>query len=337
MLEIEFRSGLGDILNVMFSCDTYARLEDLSSEAKVHVLSQNPYVRELFLWHPKAAKLSIHTHGLCVHPNVSDHESWPVFDQTRIDRWLASCPASEDHRAGFYRGARALNFYPSPRDISILERLRGVRFAVVCTSAGSLSRNIPVGVCLSIVAVASRLRLPLVACGRNYVLASQPSNLARKEQKLLMSGAVLDLIDQLTLPGTLELVRMASAVICCHSSMCLMAWHTRKPVFLLCPPEILAQKPKDIGSREFVTWWTNTKFDCAPTANFQEYQSAKLAACPPAILATNPTGRVALEFISWWFGTSFANTVCLPFADYAEHRLFEFLNTHCKLSQPSYA
>lgn len=333
MLEIQFGSGFGDILNVIFSRHTYVQLEDISSDERVsiHLLSQNPYVKELFLWHPKSAQFSVHTHGLCTLPNMSDHESWPPFDQTKLDRWLGFYSAARSTKNKFYIGSSGdglARFYPSPRDTTILNRLRGTRFALVCASAGSLNRNIPSSICNDVVSAACAVGVPIVSCGRNYSLPSQFA-FARREQELPARSGVLNLIDQLTLPGTLELVRMASAVICCHSSMCLMAWHIRKPVFLLCPPEILSQKPKDSGSREFISWWTSTRFAGRQCANFQEYQYAKLATCPPSILSTNPTGKVALEFISWWFGTSFDSTVCTLFSSYRSDQLLEFLRTYC--------
>jgi hypothetical protein len=45
----------------------------------------------------------------------------------------------------------------------------------------------------------------------------------------------VELVDRLTVPGTARLVQQAAGVVCCHSSISMLAWMERKPVLLLYP------------------------------------------------------------------------------------------------------
>lgn len=225
---IEFGGGLGDVLTRIYNSSSYSELEDLSpnEEATVVLMSHNPHAKELFSWHPKASQLEIRDVGFW----------WPNEDLAmRAVHGLP--PAPPVHLAR----QESVRFHPSPADQLILQELGPAPYIVLNAGAGSPDRNVPNSICNDALSAISEKWLKnhsmrAIAVGRTYTRER------RVEPRFPAREGFVDLIDQLSVPGTIELIRGSAGVFCCHSALCLVAWYLNKPVFLT--------YPKHVGSRE---------------------------------------------------------------------------------------
>ncbi|MCI0528777.1 MAG: hypothetical protein L0Y56_15165 [Nitrospira sp.] len=229
MIISEFGAGLGDVITLIYNSERYNILEKLAPDerAMVILMSHNPHAKELFLWHPKAKQIEIRDVGFW----------WPSEDKKkRAEHHLP--PAQPLHLIR----QESVKFYPSPEDYAILETLKSFPYVVMNAAAGGIDRNIPEDICedISQGITGSGQRdfgLRMVVVGRTYNAGK------RKERKFIPRGGLIDMVDRLTVPGTIELIARSRGVVCCHSAICLIAWYLKKPVFLL--------YPNDVKEREF--------------------------------------------------------------------------------------
>ena len=210
---IEFGGGLGDVIWQMYVRGKYSFLEHLNPEDRVRIdlVCHNPYASELFKWHPKCAQIDTYWNGYW---GPSEHPA---------KKLLYGIPDRENYPSN--NPADPINIYASPDDFAIINQFVSKSYIVVSASAGDPSRNIPVSILDSIV---NLIPIPLVFVGRNYrggrieVLPSDTSK-------------IINLIDKLSAPGTLELVKRSKGIISAHSALILYTWCIRHPNFLLYP------------------------------------------------------------------------------------------------------
>lgn len=225
----EFGAGLGDVITLIYNSDRYTRLEHLKphQKAMIVLMSHNPHAKELFLWHPKASQFDIRDLGFW----------WPSEDKEKRSQHNLP-PAQPLHL--FPQGS--VKFYPSPQDFKVLDTLSSFPYIVINTAAGGVDRNIPQDIYEDAIKTIcddgqKEHGFRAVVVGRKY----NTSN--RVEHDFVPRPGLINLIDKLTVPGTIELVARSRGVFCCHSAICLISWYLKKPVFLT--------YPKHVWEREF--------------------------------------------------------------------------------------
>lgn len=215
---VEFGGGLGDVFQQIYNTDRYVSLEklDLSDRMTVVIVSHNPHVKEIFEWHRNRQKMVLKDLGY----------------------WLPNEDAEKRKRHGIPRpdqGRMALQksvtFYPSPQDIPILKSLTTVgKYVIFATAAGTEpSRDLPKALRDDAVAAVLSRGYKAVITGRRYKLFD------RDEHCFQESLGVVNLVDQLTVPGTAMAVERAQAVVTCHSALCSLSWCMNKPTFVAYP------------------------------------------------------------------------------------------------------
>lgn len=224
MIFIQMGGGLGDICNWLFMHDTYATLENIAPDEKVvfSLTCGNPYAQELFLWHPKASQFEIHNFGFMM---PAEYE--PIHKKHNF-------PSNTPSK---YFLQENLKFYPSPADQEILNSLKGKSYIVLNVAAGHPGRSIPERVFKDVIETVAtygmnRYGVKILAVGRTYDSNKDPAH-NHTEPKLTPRLGLVDLIDKITAPATLEIIRRARGVICCHSAVCLASWYMKKPTLLL--------------------------------------------------------------------------------------------------------
>lgn len=225
---VEFGAGLGDVITMIYSSDRYVGLETLpaNEKAMIVLMSHNPYAQELFLWHPKISQFEIRDLGFW----------WPWEDEE--NRKAHKLPPAQKFE---YVPQKEVKFYPSPEDYKIIDKLKSP-YIVLSMAAGGYDRNFPAEISEDIANIIcsegqAKYGFQAVSVGRTYNYGKREEHYFTKRQ------GMVDLIDQLTVPGTIELVARSKGVICCHSAVCLIAWYQKKPVYLL--------YPKAVQEREF--------------------------------------------------------------------------------------
>lgn len=212
---MEFDGGLGDVFNAMYNTDRYVSLERLGpgEQATVVIVSHNPHVKELFEWHPKKAQLTVKNLGYWL----------PSEDAQK--RALHGIPPAAPH-ASLYQAS--VNYYQSREDLEIVGRVKSLgKYIVISSAAGTEpSRDLPKTVREDALEAVIERGYRVVLLGRGYKL------FARAEHEWRQSPMVDNLIDRLSVPGTANVVLGAEAVVTCHSALCILSWHARKPTFV---------------------------------------------------------------------------------------------------------
>ena len=215
----EFGGGLGDIFSQIFVGSGYRHLAALPApeSATVGLITHNPFARELFTWLPGAGRLTILDRGY-----------WsPAEDaEQRPRHGFPPKPPSS-----FYFGRAPVVFYPSPDDAPVLAELAMRPYVAFSASAGLPERDIPKAIVQHLAATAQARGFATVFLGRSYARQGRAEYRPSAEEGL-------DLVDRLSVPGTALAVTGAAALVCCHSALNLLAWHLRRPQFLLYPKSV---------------------------------------------------------------------------------------------------
>lgn len=213
MIEIEMHGGLGDCFLHLHKTDAYDILSRATEDVTIHINSHNPHVSELFANHPAKSKIRLHV----IYP-------WSVEFLESSARAKAGLPAKVPDRVD--RFPFPLEYYPSEEDREVLKSLPK-RYLLASFSASSNPRSLPESIYKPIVSAASRARIPVVMIGRSYGETSIPRN-----EVSFDAPGVINLVDKLTVPGSVLALRRSTAMVTCHSSMNIVGWFERKPQFL---------------------------------------------------------------------------------------------------------
>jgi len=220
---IELYGGLGDVFNHFYGAPCYSGLEGLAENERIFVLnsSHNSCVWELFAWHRKANQITVASPGFFVH---FQDPAWrasmglhPELGQGCAHRWPMGPVA----------------YYPPEDELPILRNVtgRGPYIAFAAT-ASDTARSLPREHVLDAAARCLSHGFRVVLTGRNYGFheAHNGLEIRRRETRLDIPG-IEDVIDRLTIPGTAKVIERAAGVVTCHSAICMLAWHLKRPTF----------------------------------------------------------------------------------------------------------
>jgi Methyltransferase domain len=248
---MEFGGGLGDIFYQIYIEGAYRMLDTLvpQDRARVVLISHNPYVHELFLWHPRGQQIEVRSFGY-----------WLPEDDARMRR---------EHDLPFGRPSypvldARVTFYPSTADLAVLDKLVTTNYVVFSVSAGLSDRNIPAETVEALATAAQSRDLLPVFVGRNYDRHGRREYVPAQE-------AGLNLIDQLSVPGVARLVERAAGLVCCHSAANILGWLMRKPQLLLYPEAVYH---RHIAQRD--QWSFGTDFPECYHASFNDLRVATM-------------------------------------------------------------
>lgn len=221
---VQMGGGLGDIFNWLFMHEMYATLGKLPPEEKALIILTcgNPYAQELFRWHPKASQFEVHNLGFMM---PAEYE--PI---KKKNGWPENTPSA-------YFPQQNVQFYPGPSDAQPLAELKPLKYIVINPAAGHPGRNIPSPYykdAIDVILTYGRQRYGLnaVVVGRTYDSNKDPAH-NHVEPKIKARDGLIDLIDKVSVPATLQIIRDSVGVLCCHSAVCLASWYMKKPSFLM--------------------------------------------------------------------------------------------------------
>lgn len=219
--------GLGDVFNHLYGAPCYADLETLVPGERAFVLcsSHNSHTWELLAWHRNAEMITVADTGLL---NLLYSEN----PDDRRKRKEMEIPKDCDHR---WPIPGPVIFYPPPEDVELVEKVKsGGKYVVFAISASDHSKSINKNVAEAAAATCLREGFRVVVTGRNYAFNDAGIKSVRREEiELESKDGVVDLIDELTVPGTAQLIQGADAVFTCHSALCHLSWHNRRPTYVL--------------------------------------------------------------------------------------------------------
>lgn len=221
MHSILFVGGLGDVLNAIFETDSYTCLDDLTDRSlEVVVVEVNPHVGEIFLHHPKKEFFKLSRMGL---------DEFPLDETWRVRNGIAP------FRSSYTQRRSDVVFYPSASDVDVLASLPE-RYACVALSAGHPERSFHPKFADVIADACKTVGIAAVYIGRNYRITSGLCFGTHVESGRPAGG--IDLVDRLSVPGSLVCVERAKVVFTSFSSTMLMAQYRRKPVLTIYPDKL---------------------------------------------------------------------------------------------------
>jgi hypothetical protein len=219
-LYAEYVGGLGDaILRMYLSGDGwYGPLERLTGRdhAVVVLMCHNPYLAEVFQWHPKQEQIHVVDLGFTTPFHPWENPGW------RIAHGLpqqAPCPP--------HLPAKTLQFFPSPEDSKILAELRTKKYVIMCATAGTREKTIPAYPREIMASAAVEAGFEVAIVGRSKYFFGERREDVRPRQ------GIMNLVDRLSVPGVAEAVKTAAGIISADTSVLHMAWQEHRPVFLL--------------------------------------------------------------------------------------------------------
>lgn len=212
---IKLGSGLGDLLQQVFMTDINLCLlnppdngryfsyppNNVTYPIQLEIYTHNPYSGELFANYPTLGKLF----GYTIHANT----------------------LNADPNYGYTIREEIPEFYPPDSDVAGLWSVPA-DYIVFQVSASDSKREIPAPIVYQLLQACIARGLTPVIIGRNYEHIDRQERFTGFE----MEG-VINLIDKLSVPGTLELVKRAKGIVTGHTSMSMAAWITHTPQLLL--------------------------------------------------------------------------------------------------------
>jgi hypothetical protein len=234
MYSMVYVGGVGDVLLAMFGSDMYTRLDDLTElSVEVVIVEINPFVHELFLHHPKREFFKLIYQGL---------DEFPLDDAWAKSKGFAPI-------RGHHARDGEVNIYPSPKDLEILATLPP-RYACFALSAGHPERNISDRASALAVQLAVKAGFTPVFIGKSYAVTSGLCSHPHVEVSRAGLGGV-DLVDKLSLPGSLRCIENAAVTISAFSSTMLMSQFRKKPTLSIYPDKYKYHLFTEINNQRF--------------------------------------------------------------------------------------
>lgn len=209
----EFGGGLGDVMREAALSSIFEKMEDDSEEPVVLVsISHNPNCWELFGFHPRADKLTL----VDLPWSALKSDTWNgVHDPKFRERFGLT-----DKKEKYPRRKGPLPYYhPSDADKRVLSSVPD-RIAIIHSTASMGAgdrRTLPLEIVESVAEVLTRRSFQVVFIGNNYNING--SETLHREETPPPSPGAISLIDKLSVPGTIQLVKQAAVSVLCDSSI----------------------------------------------------------------------------------------------------------------------
>jgi hypothetical protein len=216
----EYVGGLGDaILRMYFSGKVWYELLDVippGDRAKIVLMSHSPGLAEIWKWHPKRDQIDVIDLGFKTSFHPWENQEWRVAHGIPRE---TPCPP--------YAPSETLTFYPSPNDLELLYQLRREKFVVLAATASTQEKSIPAEIRQEMASTALEMGFKVLVVGLRHYFKDGRSN------DIKIVPGVYDSVDKLSVPGTIEAIKLSAGVMTAHSASMNMAWSEKKPVFLL--------------------------------------------------------------------------------------------------------
>lgn len=229
MRPVIFTAGLGDIIRTCYLTRSLQHLEEASSPVPVVVASHNPFSIELFRFHRNATQFVLYDLGHKYQELVGKKLS-PREMNERICRF-----AGVDH-ASLVRDPASPGFRPvfnAPDNVDSTGHIVFQPFA-----GNNRYRGLPAGLMERIVPVLREQPCPVFLVTRSYLRGKAgPGALHGEEDAHQWEGGNITVLDSLSTPATLNLVKTSRALVGSFSSLVQAAWFEDKPVATFYPAD----------------------------------------------------------------------------------------------------
>ena len=209
-----YRGGLGDIFFQMYYRGSYNVLRDLYTKdtAVVHLITHNPYARELFDYHINASQIEVHDWGWCW-----GEKEMAIYTELGISPFVTTTLPQKDNRMIF-------NYPEKELVLDIAKK----KYVMISASAGDKDRTFPPELLDNIIKhFIAKTDLYLVAVGKSYTRND------RIELQYPDNPRIINIIDKLSVPATAVVLQNSLGIITTHSAFNILGWLEHVPQLLL--------------------------------------------------------------------------------------------------------
>jgi hypothetical protein len=230
MRPVLFSAGLGDVIRLCYLTRSHQHLTEARQPVQVLVASHNPFSMELFRVHRNAGNFVLYDLGHKYQEFLAQGLQGPMINR-------ALCEFAGVDYAGLIREP-ASDYTPvfhAPDDIASCGHLVFQPFA-----GNNRYRALPPSWIEEVVQVLRRQPRRVFLVTRNYLRSpgkGGDGTLHDVEDARQWAGGNLTVLENLSVPATLNLVKSAAALICSFSSLCQAAWFQKVPVAVYYPPD----------------------------------------------------------------------------------------------------
>jgi len=219
-----FSAGLGDVIRACYLTGGYRVLCETTRPIPVVVASHNPFSIEIFRHHRNARNFILYDLG---HKYLEFLEAG--LRGPEISRAL--CDFAGVDYAGIIRGSAAghVPVFDAPDNIP------SAGHVVFQPYAGVPERTLPGDLIEKTLGVLRKLPYPVFIVTRSYPRTGGGRLVHSKEDARAFAGGNVSVLENLSTPATLNLVKSCRAYVGCWSSLQQAAWFERKPVAVFYP------------------------------------------------------------------------------------------------------
>ncbi|RBP39699.1 hypothetical protein DES53_109126 [Roseimicrobium gellanilyticum] len=228
MQAVFFRAGLGDVIRTIYLTQAYKFISETTEPVKVISASHNPFTTEIFRYHRNSKNFLIlelgHKYEQLLNAGLRAGD---------LDR--AICEFAEVRQEDLFTGKKLPDFVPqfnAPDDVESSGHLIFQPFA------GSVAdRTFSDALMSDLVRILEKLPCHVYLITRSFTRKSNTGRLIHaSEDARRFTRENITVMEHLSVPATLNLVKSSSAYLGCWSSLQQAAWFENKPVAVLYPP-----------------------------------------------------------------------------------------------------
>lgn len=224
-----FAAGLGDVIRTCYLNASYRVLSATKTPLPVIVASHNPYTIEIFRHHRNAKNFILYDLG---------HKYAEFLDAglRGADISRALCEFAGVKYEDLIRGSAEghVPVFDAPDEVDSQDHIVFQPFAGV-----SSLRSFPSSLIERIVVLLRSLPWPVYLLTRSYPRSERGKAQHDREDAQVFAGGNVTVLDNLSVPATLNLVKTSRACITSWSSLQQAAWFENKPLAVCYPPKFI--------------------------------------------------------------------------------------------------
>lgn len=225
MNAVVYAAGLGDVIRWIYQAGSYKFLSETTSKAAVIVASHNPYTIEIFRHHRNARNFVLFDFGHKFEEFVREGLRGPAVTDALLEFAGLTREALVHGKAEGH-----VPVFDAPDEV------RSEGHVVFCPFAGGGGRNFQPAFTHRVVEVLRKLPVPVYLVTRSFPRNSASGHVIHADEDARrFEGGNIKVMDSLTVPACLNLVRSSSAYVGSWSSLHQAAWFENKPVAVFYP------------------------------------------------------------------------------------------------------
>jgi hypothetical protein len=229
MQAVLYSAGLGDVIRSIYLTRSYQFISETKVPVKVLCASHNPFSLEIFRHHRNATNFLLHDLG-----HKYDEFLNAGMRGEEINRALCEFAgvARAELVGGRFQRSAHVPVFDAPDDIA------STGHVVFQPFTGSVAnRNMPEDLLERVVSALRGLPCRVFLVTRSYPRKNMKgATIHAEEDARRFSGGNITVLDQLSVPATLNLVKSCAVFMGSFSSLQQAAWFENKPVGLFYPP-----------------------------------------------------------------------------------------------------